>query len=91
MFPQSDLPNIFSDFFLNKIVKIQNDFGPQSPLSFLGNVSLETYFRPLNQSLKTLNKFEQNSPKDKRIEPYPHFSAHGMPGHCTTNLNLMIR
>ena len=32
IFPQSDLPNIFSDFFLNKIVKIRNELGPQSPL-----------------------------------------------------------
>ena len=36
IFPQSDLRNIFSDFFLNKIIKTRDEFGPRSSLPSLG-------------------------------------------------------
>ena len=73
IFPQSDLPHIFSDFFLNKIVKIRSEFGPQSPLPssgkrFTGNPL--TFFEPVTEN--TVRKFVQNSaPETRELDPIP--------------------
>ena len=71
IFPQSDLT--FSDFFLNKIVKILNEFGPQSSLSslgkrFTGNPLM--FFEPISEN--TVRKLVQNSaPKTSKLDPIP--------------------
>ena len=73
IFPQSDLPNIFSEFFLNKIVKILNKFGPQSSVPSLGKRFTGnplTCFQPVSEN--TVRKSVQRSaPKTCELDPVP--------------------
>ena len=84
IFPQSDLPDVFSDFILNKIVKIRNEFSPQSSLPSLGKGfagNTRTCFEPVSEN--TFRKFVQNpAPDTSELDPVPT----SLPKECLDTL-----